>query len=632
MKSSIAPLSRCWLKRSALFTALIMLHASVPAWAGYRCDMSNASTGADWTAYNEAEGVNSTACGYENNRELDESGGGIDAGDESSAFGYSNTSSGRLSNGFGRYNRASGVGSNAFGGAYDENIPTIGRIFNTASGGYSNAFGVGNQAEAYYSTAVGFRNRAAGSTGSTAMGNRNEALGSISTAIGSYNQARNIYALAVGNQNVASGANANAVGFSNTASGNTSNAFGALARATGLGSLAVASWYDLDGDGDFTRDLDLDGDGEFESGSETGIATGIGAVAVGAGVRATGNASAAFGVNALAQADYSVALGYGAVADREYSVSVGSAAQMNQIVNLAAGTEDDDAVNLSQLYPLGTALGGGASYAGGIFTAPTYVIQSGNYTNIGSAFTAVDTALTDINQRIVDAGGVQGERGLSAYEVAVSNGFAGTESDWLQSLSGAQGPVGPTGPEGPAGGGPRSVTYDSDTRDVLTMAGTEGTRIANVADAVEATDAVNLGQMEAGDADTLAAANDYTDNTATETLSAAKTYTDQRFAELTGLTDSFDTFRGEVNRRFTQQDRRIDKQGSMSSAMLNMAMNASGSQSPRGRIAAGVGFQGGERALSVGYAKRIGQRASFSLGGAFSGSEKSAGMGFGIDL
>ena len=87
-----------------------------------------------------------------------------------------------------------------------------------------------------------------------------------------------------------------------------------------------------------------------------------------------------------------------------------------------------------------------------------------------------------------------------------------------------------------------------------------------------------------------------------------------------------------MNHRFSQQDRRIDKQGSMSSAMLNMAINAAGSQSPRGRVAAGVGFQGGERALSVGYAKRIGERASFSLGGAFSGSEKSAGMGFGVDL
>jgi autotransporter adhesin len=303
-----------------------------------------------------------------------------------------------------------------------------------------------------------------------------------------------------------------------------------------------------------------------------------------------------------------------------------------QLVNLAAGTTDTDAVNLSQLSPLAGALGGGSSYAAGVFTAPTYIIQSSNYNDVGSAFAAVDGAIDDINERIVAVGGIQGEQGESAYEVAVSNGFAGTESDWLDSLQGEQGPSGATGPEGPAGGGPRSVTYDSDERDVLTLAGANGTRIANVATGVAATDAANVGQMQAGDADTLQAANDYTDNTATETLTSANAYTDQRFAELTGLSDSFDTFRDGVDRRFQQQDRRIDKQGSMSSAMLNMAINAAGSQSPRGRVAAGIGFQGGERALSVGYAKRIGQRASFSLGGAFSGSEKSAGMGFGIDL
>ncbi|MFH7391200.1 YadA-like family protein, partial [Pseudomonas syringae group genomosp. 7] len=80
------------------------------------------------------------------------------------------------------------------------------------------------------------------------------------------------------------------------------------------------------------------------------------------------------------------------------------------------------------------------------------------------------------------------------------------------------------------------------------------------------------------------------------------------------------------------QDQRIDRMGAMSSAMLNMAINAAGSQSPRGRIAVGAGFQGGEQALSIGYGKRIGERASFSLGGAFSNGERSAGMGFGVDL
>jgi len=54
----------------------------------------------------------------------------------------------------------------------------------------------------------------------------------------------------------------------------------------------------------------------------------------------------------------------------------------------------------------------------------------------------------------VGAGGVSGQNGKSAYEVAVDNGFTGTQTDWLASLqgeNGSQGPVGPVGPTGPAG-------------------------------------------------------------------------------------------------------------------------------------------------------------------------------------
>lgn len=52
------------------------------------------------------------------------------------------------------------------------------------------------------------------------------------------------------------------------------------------------------------------------------------------------------------------------------------------------------------------------------------------------------------------AGGVDGADGAdgsSAYEIAVSDGFVGTESEWLTSLVGATGPQGPTGPQGDTG-------------------------------------------------------------------------------------------------------------------------------------------------------------------------------------
>lgn len=46
---------------------------------------------------------------------------------------------------------------------------------------------------------------------------------------------------------------------------------------------------------------------------------------------------------------------------------------------------------------------------------------------------------------------VVGADGESAYEIAVSNGFVGTEEDWLASLIGPQGPTGPAGADGATG-------------------------------------------------------------------------------------------------------------------------------------------------------------------------------------
>jgi len=50
--------------------------------------------------------------------------------------------------------------------------------------------------------------------------------------------------------------------------------------------------------------------------------------------------------------------------------------------------------------------------------------------------------------------GTIGVDGISAYEVAVENGFVGTEEEWVDSITGIEGPQGPiglTGPVGPTG-------------------------------------------------------------------------------------------------------------------------------------------------------------------------------------
>lgn len=47
--------------------------------------------------------------------------------------------------------------------------------------------------------------------------------------------------------------------------------------------------------------------------------------------------------------------------------------------------------------------------------------------------------------------GDRGEDGLSAYQIAVENGFDGTEREWLASLKGPRGPKGDKGPAGEKG-------------------------------------------------------------------------------------------------------------------------------------------------------------------------------------
>jgi len=55
--------------------------------------------------------------------------------------------------------------------------------------------------------------------------------------------------------------------------------------------------------------------------------------------------------------------------------------------------------------------------------------------------------------------------GLSAYTIAVENGFRGTEEEWLESLKGPQGDTGPQGIQGPAG---EAFTYEDLTAEEKT--------------------------------------------------------------------------------------------------------------------------------------------------------------------
>jgi autotransporter adhesin len=530
-------------------------------------------------------------------------------------------------------NFVSGRNSVAIGSWTDLNgngVLEPGERTTSATGTMSAAVGVGSQASGDNSAAFGTNALAGGEEGA-AFGVGVEAQAAFSVAVGRGNLASGEFSSAVGNGNTASAVNANAAGVANGALGDWSNAIGIwnvasstnssaiglAGLALGEGSLALSSWDDLDGDGGLNYDVGPDGLdtscdaslGQCSGSTETARALGRFSVAIGGAVLAQGEESLALGLRSSASGDRSSAIGYGntavgdygmaigfqsqalnvgstalgyqAIADRDYAVSVGSSGGEHQIIHVAAGTQATDAVNVGQLNAtiataggfadfsgMMSAFGGGAAWAGGTFVAPTFTIQGSDFHDVASAFAAVDSRFT------------------------LLAGSSGT-------------PV----PAGPPGASAMDTAY------------------------VDAGDATSLASAnahsDAGDAATLTASQAYTDTQATTTLASANGYTDRKLAS---WSDTFHQFQQQTDRRFIQTDRRIDRVGAMGSAMTQMAVNAAIGASARGRIAVGIGTQGGQGAMSIGYGKRIGDSGSFSVGAAFGAGESSAGAGFGFDL
>ena len=156
-------------------------------------------------------------------------------------------------------------------------------------------------------------------------------------AIGSYTHAEGDRSLAFGH---ASGA----VGKSSVAVGKFANAYGEGSIA--LGSEAVAgAQVTTNADGHKVLAIsNKTGQPVMDGGKPVS-----GAIAFGNYAHATANNSLAFGTDAEATGKNSVAIGAGSVSDVENTVSVGSEKQTRTIVNVTAGVDDTDAVNVSQL-------------------------------------------------------------------------------------------------------------------------------------------------------------------------------------------------------------------------------------------------------------------------------------------
>jgi trimeric autotransporter adhesin len=390
----------------------------------------------------------------------------------------------------------------------------VGAIASNVSGGTyaSVAIGRGTSATGGNATAVGDKANAV--AGGTAVGDNASAKVARAVAIGEGAGASNESSIAVGTRSTVSGDYATALGVQATSTQNSAVALGANAASTGVSAVAIG--------------------GSWSSAANAAQASGTGSVALGYKASAAGNSAVALG-QATATADNTVALGAGSVADRTNTVSVGKSGAERQVVNVAKGTQNTDAVNVQQLKDAGLTtdtsgvatnsfvayddttkgkitLGGGTNgttitnlKAGSIAAGSTDAVTGDQLnttnTNVSSNTTAIAGLDTRVTQNATDIGS------LSTSVTANTTNLASAQAQ-LNVLDGA------------------AVKYDSASKDTITLAGTNGTMISNVKAGVADTDAANLGQLKAAgvvDASGNAASVVAYDSAAKDTVTLAGT-------------------------------------------------------------------------------------------------------------
>lgn len=341
--------------------------------------------------------------------------GAKSSGENAFAFGSEAEAEGLNSLAFSTNSKASGANSNAIGlraNASGENSNAIGvNSFATGknsiaigSGGAQYAQGEGSIAigsAAYtldkHSISIGTLAQTLGNGYSIAIGNQSLAKKENTIAIGSKAKALDDYASAIGTSAEAVSA-ATALGYQAKAKGTYSTAFGTDAKALGRSSVAIGTYSNIAESADYSVSIGTLNDMKYKN----SVAIGYGTAAQGENSVALGynakifNASngTALGTDAQSRTSNSVALGYGSWAERgslsddnqldvyliekggnnkinkdgEVAktvaktmsvVSVGNSDSSNsagiftrQIINVAAGSQDSDAVNVAQLKAL----------------------------------------------------------------------------------------------------------------------------------------------------------------------------------------------------------------------------------------------------------------------------------------
>ena len=310
-------------------------------------------------------------------------------GSGASVTGHNATAVGNDTKAKKQYDNAFGYTSTASGGA-----ATALGYYATASGNQAVALGSTINTTAQYATGIGYSVNSDGE-GSVAIGAGTDALGAMpakqvkataknAIAIGRATQATSQDATAIGTDATASNTDAIAIGRKSNASGSTSIGFGYNTQSTDTNTVAIGT------------DVSATAESAIALGRKT-TASALNATAVGPIANASGKYSSAFGMSASAANEGSLALGNGASATVDNGVALGSGSKANvgsgtagfdphasrndpytnlsgntltstwgavavgdgtntrQIIGVAAGTNDTDAVNVAQLKALNLA-------------------------------------------------------------------------------------------------------------------------------------------------------------------------------------------------------------------------------------------------------------------------------------
>ena len=337
----------------------------------------------------------------------------VASGSWATATGASANASGQASAAFGESARAGGKKSIATGShasASGENAIASGANAIATKNG-ATAVGANTEASGDKATALGDLAKAKNNR-ATALGHDSQATGEFSTAAGVSSRASGVASVATGKNATASGSNAIATGNASNAAGADSIASGRQASATGTGAVATGAEASASGNAAaYGNQAKATGGWSSAFGNEA-KATQSDASAFGNSANASTEGATAVGAHSSVTASGGVALGNGAVANRaardrntivintadpskttglsdnnnggdantvyapvrlvdapgalnaikntingnKGAVSVGDSGNTRQIINVAAGSADSDAVNVSQLKAVAGAI------------------------------------------------------------------------------------------------------------------------------------------------------------------------------------------------------------------------------------------------------------------------------------